>query len=208
VAAGDEARRRLRRDLHDGAQQRLVCAVLALKMARSELGAAEPTPAIEYLDEALGHAEDAVYSLCELGHGILPDALAREGLRGGIDALVARIPLPVTVAVTAARFPAPLEATAYFIVAEAVTNTVNHARAQSAHIAAVVNGGLLRLEVRDDGVGGASYDAGSGLVGLRDRAAAVNGALDVRSPVGGGTVVTATLPIPATSARRPRRPAA
>ena len=105
--------------------------------------------------------------------------------------------LPVTVEVTAERLPRPLEATAYFILTEAVTNTVKHARARSAHIAAVVDGGVLRLLVRDDGVGGARFDGSSGLLGLRDRAATVNGRLHIMSPPGGGTVVTATLPIPA-----------
>ena len=182
VAAADEARRRLRRDLHDGAQQRLVSAVLALKMARQELGGDGISSAMELLDEALAHANDAVEALRELAHGILPAALARDGLRGGIDAVASRIPLPVTVDVTDERLPGPLEATAYFIVAEAVTNTVKHARARSAHIAAVVDAGLLRLVVRDDGVGGARYDGSSGLLGLRDRAAAVNGRLHIVSP--------------------------
>jgi signal transduction histidine kinase len=197
VAAADEARRRLRRELREGAQQDLVSAVLALKMARQELGADGISPATELLDEALAHANDAVEALRELAHRILPGALARDGLRGGIGALVSRVRLPVTAEVTAERLPGPLEATAYFIVAEAVANTVKHARARSVHIAAVVDGGLLRLVVRDDGVGGARYDGSSGLLGLRDRAAAVNGRLHVVSPVGGGTVVTAALPIPA-----------
>ena len=197
VAAADEARRRLRRDLHDGAQQRLVSAVLAIKMARQQLGADGMEPAMELLDEALTHAEDAAQGLREFAHGILPAALTRDGLRGGIDAVASRIPLPVTVDVTDERLPGPLEATAYFIVAEAVTNTVKHARAHSVHIAAVVDGGLLRLAVLDDGVGGARYDGSSGLLGLRDRAAAMNGALQIVSPPGGGTLVSAALPIPA-----------
>jgi signal transduction histidine kinase len=197
VAAADETRRRLRRELRDGAQQGLVSAVLALKLARRELGADEISPATELLDEALAHATDAAEALRGLAHGILPGALARDGLRGGIGALVSRVRLPVTVEVTAERLPGPLEATAYFIVAEAVTNTVKHSRARSAHIAAVVDGGLLRLVVRDDGVGGARYERGSGLLGLRDRAAAVDGSLHIVSPAGGGTLVTAALPIPA-----------
>ena len=200
VAAADESRRRLRRELREGAQQELVSAVLALKIARQEVGADGISPATELLDEALAHATDAVEGLRELAHGILPGALARDGLRGGIGALVSRVRLPVTVEVTAERLPGPLEATAYFIVAEAVTNTVKHARARSAHIAAVVDGGLLRLVVRDDGVGGARFNRSSGLLGLRDRAAAVNGRLDIVSPAGGGTIVTAALPIPAAPA--------
>jgi signal transduction histidine kinase len=101
----------------------------------------------------------------------------------------------VSVQVTGDRLPAALEATAYFIVTEALTNAVRHARASSAHIAATVDGGVLRLEVRDDGVGGARSDGGSGLLGLRDRAAALNGDLRINSPPGEGTVVAATLPI-------------
>jgi signal transduction histidine kinase len=173
--------------------------VMTLKMARRELGDATG-PAVELLDEALAHAEDARGNLRELAHGILPSALSHGGLRAGIDALVSRVRLPVSVDVTAERLPAALEATAYFIVAEALTNAARHARASRAQIAAVVAGGVLRLEVRDDGVGGARTDEGSGLIGLRDRAAALNGEVRVESPPGEGTVVAATLPIPATKA--------
>ncbi|MCW3013287.1 MAG: putative two-component histidine kinase [Solirubrobacterales bacterium] len=194
VAAGDEARRRIQRDLHDGAQQGLVSTVITLKRARLELGDAAG-PVVELLDEALAHAEGASGELRELAQGILPVALSRGGLRAGIDALASRVHLPVSVEVTAERLPAALEATAYFIVAEALTNAVRHARAGSAQIAAVVDGGVLRLEVRDDGVGGARSDGSSGLLGLRDRAGALNGELRVDSPPGEGTVIAATLPI-------------
>ena len=130
----------------------------------------------------------------------MPAALSHGGLRGGIDALVSRVRLPMSVDVTAERLPAALEATAYFIVAEALTNAVRHARASSAQIVAVLDHGVLRLEVRDDGVGGAGSNGGSGLLGLRDRAAALDGELRVESPPGEGTVVSATLPIPASQA--------
>ena len=126
VAAADEARRRIQRDLHDGAQQRLVSTMMALKLARQELGDATG-PAVELVDEALEHAEGASGELRELAHGILPAALSRGGLRAGIDALVSRVHLPVSVDVTAEALPAALEATAYFIVAEALTNAVRHA---------------------------------------------------------------------------------
>ncbi|MEA2303961.1 MAG: hypothetical protein QOH43_1241 [Solirubrobacteraceae bacterium] len=195
VAAADEARRRIQRDLHDGAQQRLVNTVITLKMARQELGDG-PAPVVELLDEALANAQAASGELRELVHGILPVALSRGGLRAGIDELVSGVRLPVSVDVALERLPVALEATAYFIVAEALTNVIRHARAASAHIAAVVDRGVLRLEVRDDGVGGARCGPSSGLLGIRDRAAALNGALQVESPPGGGTVVTATLPIP------------
>jgi signal transduction histidine kinase len=114
--------------------------------------------------------------------------------------MVSRVRLPVSVDVTAERLPAALEATAYFIVAEALTNAVRHAHATSAQIVALVEGGLLRLEIRDDGVGGARSDDSSGLLGLRDRAAALDGELCVTSPPGAGTVVSATLPIGISSA--------
>jgi signal transduction histidine kinase len=196
VAAGDEARRRIRRDLHDGAQQRLVSTVIALKLARQELGDAGG-PAAELVDEALAHAEAANAELRELAHGILPAALSRDGLRAGIEELVSRIRLAVSVDVTSERLPPALEANAYFIVAEALTNAVRHAQATSVRIAAVVDSGALWLEVRDDGVGGACTEGSSGLLGLRDRAAALNGELHVESPAGEGTVVAAVLPIPA-----------
>ncbi|HEX4733082.1 MAG TPA: GAF domain-containing protein [Thermoleophilaceae bacterium] len=195
VAAATDARRKIQRDLHDGAQQRLVSTVVTLKLARQELGEV-PASAAALLDEALAHAEGATRELRELAHGILPSALSRGGLRAGVDGLVARVDVPVSVEVTAERLPAELEATAYFIVAEALTNTVKHAHADSAQVAAVVDDGVLRLAVRDDGVGGAQSDGGSGLIGLRDRVAALNGELRIESRPGEGTVVAATLPLP------------
>jgi signal transduction histidine kinase len=195
VAAGDEARRRIQRDLHDGAQQRLVSAVLALKLARRELGDATG-PVVDLVEDALSHAEGATGELRELAHGILPRALSTGGLRAAVEALVARLRLPVLTSVTGERLPEALEATAYFIVAEALTNTVRHARAGSAKVTAAVERGELCVEVSDDGVGGAATDAGSGLLGLRDRAAVANGGLSVHSPPGEGTVVTARLPLP------------
>jgi signal transduction histidine kinase len=199
VAASDEARRRIERDLHDGAQARLVSTVIALKLARRELGDATG-PAVELLDQALGQAESAKGELRELAHGILPGALSRGGLRAGIDALVSRVPLPVSIEVTPQRLPAELEATAYFIVAEALTNAARHARASSAQVAVLVDGAVLRLAVRDDGVGGARTDGSSGLLGLHDRAAVLNGVLHIESPPGEGTVIAATIPIPASQA--------
>jgi signal transduction histidine kinase len=195
VAAADEARRRIQRDLHDGAQQRLVTTVMALKLARQALGD-ETGPAVDLLDQALENAEGANGELRELAHGILPAALSSGGLRGAIDALVPRFYLPVSVEVTDERLPAALEAAAYFIVAEALTNTVRHANAEKAEIVARADSGVLRLEIRDDGVGGADSEGSSGLVGLRDRAAALDGELWIESPPGEGTVITATLPIP------------
>ncbi len=207
AAAGDEARRGIQRDLHDGAQQRLVNMMITLKLARQALGDTTG-PAVELVDEALGHAERANAELRELAHGILPAALSHGGLSAAIDVLVSRVRMPVSVEVTAKRLPAALEAAGYFIVSEALTNVVKHARASSARITAVVDGGVLWLEVRDDGVGGAATTGSSGLLGLRDRASALNGELRVESPPGEGTVVAAVLPIPPSAGGvMPPRPA-
>jgi signal transduction histidine kinase len=195
VATADETRRRIERDLHDGAQQRLVHTIVSLKLARRELGD-DGGPGAKILDEALEHAERANAQLRELVHGILPTVLRRGGLHAGVRAIASRASLPVSVDVTAERLPSALEATAYFIAAEALTNVVKHAGADRAWIRAVVKDDALHLEVGDDGSGGAALDAGSGLLGLRDRAAALDGELQVESPRGGGTVITATLPIP------------
>jgi signal transduction histidine kinase len=194
VAAGDETRRQLERDLHDGAQQRLVLTVITLKLARQAMGDRTGLD-VDLVGEALEYAERATEELRDLAHGILPGALSRGGLQAGVEALVSRVRLPVSSEVTSERLPPALEATAYFIVAEALTNTVKHAGASSAHVAAVVDDGTLRVEVRDDGVGGAQLAGSSGLLGLYDRAAALDGELKVQSPPGGGTVITAALPI-------------
>jgi signal transduction histidine kinase len=194
VATSDETRRRIEQDLHDGAQQSLVHTVITLKLARRALGD-EGGPAAELLDEALEHAERANTDLRDLAHGILPATLSR-GLDAAIETLVARIRLPVSVNVTAERMAPELEATAYFIVAEALTNTVKHARASRAEVTATVEDGALRVEVRDDGVGGARTNGRTGLLGLRDRVAAMNGDLCVESPPGGGTRIEARLPLP------------
>jgi signal transduction histidine kinase len=199
VATADQTRRRLERDLHDGAQQRLVHAVITLKLARQSLGDASG-PAVGLVDEALEHVERAAAELRDLAHGILPSALNHGGLRAGINGLLSRMRLPVAVEVTAERLPPVLEATAYFIVAEALTNTLKHAHANSAHVTALVDDGVLHIEVRDDGVGGARTDGSSGLLNLYDRAAALDGELHVQSPPGAGTVIAAALPIPGSQA--------
>jgi signal transduction histidine kinase len=193
LTAGDEARRRLVRDLHDGAQQRLVHAIITLKLAQRALEE-DAEHARPLLAEALEYAEQGNAELRELSHGILPAALTRGGLGAGIDALASRVDLPVHAEIEDMRLPPEIEASAYFIVAEALTNVVKHAQAQSASISATVDGGTLRLEIRDDGIGGADPQ-GHGLLGLGDRAAALGGRLRVESPRGGGTVVTAQLPL-------------
>jgi signal transduction histidine kinase len=196
VTEADEARRRVVRDLHDGAQQRLLHAIMSLKLAQRALRANDER-AVSLIAEALEHAMQGNAELRELAHGILPAVLARGGLRAGVDAVVSRLDPPVDVDVPAERFPAEIEASAYFVVAEALTNVVKHSRAGSAAVRAFVDGPVLRVEVRDDGLGGADPD-GHGLTGLGDRVTALGGQFSVESPAGAGTVVSATLPLDAT----------
>jgi signal transduction histidine kinase len=195
VAAADESRRRIERDLHDGAQQRLVHAVIVQKLALQALSNGEAN-ASDLVAEALRYTEQANAELRELAHGILPAALIRGGLRAGVEALVSRVPLPVSVEVSDERLPAGIEATAYFVVSEALTNVVKHARAASARVTAGVERGELRVEVRDDGVGGARGGHLTGLGGLEDRVSALDGRLVLQSPPSGGTRVSAALPVP------------
>jgi PAS domain S-box-containing protein len=194
VAATAEERQRVVRDLHDGAQQRLVHAVINLKLALREQGPGNE-PLHELLVEALGHAEQANSELRELAHGILPAVLTSGGLRAGAEALVSRCSLPVAVDVSRERLPTAIEATAYFVVSEALTNAVKHSGASRAEVRARVDDGLLRVEIRDDGVGGADASQGSGLIGLRDRVEALGGTIEIASPRGSGTSVLVDIPI-------------
>jgi signal transduction histidine kinase len=194
LAAGDDARRELARDLHDGAQQRFVHTIIVLKLAKRAFEHGDDS-ATELVDEALEHAEDANAELRQLAHGILPSELSRGGLAAGVGALVSRMRLPVEVEVSVDRLPRVVEASAYFVVAEALTNVAKHARAQRARVNACVDDGVLLIDVRDDGVGGARAD-GSGLLGLDDRVSALGGQLHVQSPPGAGTHIAATLPLP------------
>jgi PAS domain S-box-containing protein len=193
VAAADEERRRVVRDLHDGAQQRLVHTIITIKLTRGALEKGDDARAT--LAEALEQAERANAELRELAHGILPAVLSHGGLRAGLEALASRTPVPVEIGADVGRLPATVEATAYFIVAEALTNVAKHARADRAEVTAGVGNGALRIRVRDDGVGGARPD-GSGLVGLADRIAALGGRFQIESPAGEGTLVAADIPVP------------
>jgi PAS domain S-box-containing protein len=194
VEAADAARRRIERDLHDGAQQRLVELALDLRMARTRLDA-DPAGARELLEAALGDLDAATRELRELARGIHPAALTEGGLAVALQVLAERASLPVRlIAVPEARLPAPVEATAYFAVAEALTNVARHAGARGAEVEAVLADGRLRVEVRDDGRGGADLDHGSGLRGLADRVAALDGTLDVTGAEGGGTVLRLEVP--------------
>jgi signal transduction histidine kinase/ketosteroid isomerase-like protein len=198
AATADETRRRIQRDVHDGAQQRLVQAVVTLKMAKAVLDE-ESGPASDLVDEALQNAERAAVDLRELVRGILPASLTRGGLRAGVESLVESTGVPVSVEIPSQRLPLGLETTAYFVVAEALTNVVKHARANASHVRATIDGARLRVEVEDDGVGGADPGDGTGIVGLADRVAAAGGELTITSPAGKGTTVVAELPMPTAS---------
>jgi signal transduction histidine kinase len=194
VAATDEERRRVVRDLHDGAQQRLVHTIIMLKLAQRAAESVEPTvPAL--LTQALDHAQRAIDELRELAHGILPAVLTQGGLRAGVESLASRMPVPVEIDVSAGRLPAPVEAAAYFVVAEALTNVAKHAQAGRAEVTVRIEHGAIAVRVRDDGVGGARPD-GTGFIGLADRLTALGGELRVSSPAEGGTLVAAAIPLP------------
>jgi signal transduction histidine kinase len=193
LAAGDDARRRVVRDLHDGAQQRLVHTTVTLKLAQQALRE-QRSDAEAFLTEALENAELATEELRELAHGILPSVLSRGGLRAAVAALAGRSGLPVDVEVTDERLRPDIEASAYFILAEAMTNVVKHARATRAVMKATVDGGMLTLAVRDDGVGGADLQ-GHGLIGIADRVDALGGRMKVERATGGGTGLTVQLPL-------------
>jgi PAS domain S-box-containing protein len=191
LTTADEARRRVVRDLHDGAQQRLVHSVITLKLAQRAAGG-ENGDVARLIDEALAHAEQGNLELRELAHGILPSVLNQSGLRAGVNALVSRLDMPVDVDVPDARLPAEIEASAYFIVAESLTNVAKHAHATQAAVTVSADDGVLCVEIRDDGIGGADA-RGHGLVGLADRASALGGRLTVENAPSGGTIVAASL---------------
>jgi signal transduction histidine kinase len=196
VAATDAERRRLGRDLHDGAQQRLVRLLLAVRMASAQLGDDAPEGARELLREAGAEANAAIGELRDLAAGIHPQILTNRGVGAALHSLAARLPLPVAIAVPDTRYPATLEAAVYFTAAEALTNVVKHARASTAGVVVEVTDGRLRLEIADDGCGGANPAGGSGLRGLADRVAALSGRLEVVSVPGEGTLVRAEIPLP------------
>ncbi len=194
VTAGDAERRRIERDLHDGAQQRLVTLALALQMARS-VGGESPELA-SLLDRAGHELASALSELRELARGVHPPLLVEGGLEAAIEALAERAPLPVEVTVDAGvgRPASAIEAAAFFVVSESLANVAKHASASHAWVRVTSEPGKIRVEIRDDGVGGADARGGSGLVGLGDRVAAVGGRFETTSPPGGGTTITAVLP--------------
>ena len=189
IAAADEERRRIERDLHDGAQQRMVALATMLSLAEARFKT-DPERAAELVSRARAEAELAVKELRDLARGIHPAVLSDLGLAAALDALAARAPVPVQVSgVPSAPLPAAVEAAAYFVTAEALTNVAKYARASECSVCLTLEDSRLRVEVRDDGVGGADPSTGSGLLGLRDRVEALDGRLEVDSPPGAGTTV-------------------
>jgi signal transduction histidine kinase len=188
-------RRRLERDLHDGAQQRLVALSLQLGLAKRRLEEGQDGAASAMLDAARDELARALEELRELARGIHPAVLTDRGLEPALEALAERAPLPVSLdQMPAERLPAPVEAAAYFVVAEALTNVVKYAGASTAAVRIRRNGSYAVVEVHDDGVGGADPTIGTGLRGLADRLAALDGRLEVHSPEGQGTIVRAEVP--------------
>jgi PAS domain S-box-containing protein len=197
VSASDAARQKVTRDLHDGAQQRLVATLISLQLAEQKWETA-PQRARELLGLATRDARGAIEELREIAAGILPATLAHHGLAAAVGALAARLPVSVQVDVPAQRLPGPVETSAYFFCSEALTNVAKHARATSAWVRVEHGAGQCTVEIGDDGIGGARlHSESSGLTGLRDRIGALNGTMEVISPAAGGTVLKAAIPLPA-----------
>jgi signal transduction histidine kinase len=195
VEVGLRQRRRLERDLHDGAQQRLVSLALTLRMARERLGP-DSGEAGHLLDRSREELDEALKELRELARGIHPAVLSDRGLGPAVEALAHRAPLPVEIAeLPAERLPEHVELTAYFVISEALTNVAKYASASRASVAVSKHDGRLTLEISDDGVGGADMEAGTGLRGLADRLEAIEGQLEITSAPGGGTTLRATMPL-------------
>ncbi len=195
VQAGYEERRRLERDLHDGAQQEFVSAALSVRLAHANWSRA-PDEARRYLDRASDQLQTGLRDLRRLAAGIHPSVLTDHGLGAALRALADRSAVPVELgSLPAERLPAAVEATGYFVVAEALTNASKHGRCLHAEIGVRLEDDAAIVEVRDDGVGGADPSGGTGLRGLADRVSAVGGELDVTSPPGGGTAIIARIPL-------------
>jgi signal transduction histidine kinase len=201
VATADATRQRIERDLHDGAQQQLVWLALALRAAQATV----PEELEEHRRE-LGRVVDgltaALDDLREVALGIHPAGLSEDGLTPALKRLVARSPLRVNLACRAdGRFPEPVEVTAYYVVSESLTNAAKHADTPVVDVAVAADGGALRVEVRDDGRGGADPAGGSGLLGLKDRVEAIGGTMRLTSPPGAGTSLRVELPLVGQAAR-------
>jgi PAS domain S-box-containing protein len=195
IAAADEARQRVQRDIHDGAQQRLVTSLIHLQLAEERIES-DPAAAHRGLRAAMEFAKQGLEDLRDLAAGLHPTVLTTGGLGAALDALAGRSTLPVIVEAPDARYPAETEAAVYFLVAEALTNVGKHAHASRADVEVVEHPTTLVVFVRDDGVGGALPELGTGLRGLGDRVAALGGSFTVESERDAGTVVRAVLPLP------------
>jgi signal transduction histidine kinase len=194
VEAGYAERRRVERDLHDGAQQRLMALTMTLRLAREKIDG-DPGASAELLDEAMEELGAATAELREFARGIHPVVLSDRGLGAALSGLAERSPVPVEIAAAPeGRLPGPVESAAYFVVAESLTNVARYAEAELATVRVERRNGTLEVEIRDDGSGGADPEAGTGLRGLADRVAALDGSLAVRSPAGQGTTVEAKIP--------------
>jgi signal transduction histidine kinase len=193
---GLRERRRLERDLHDGHQQRLVSLALTLRITREKLGP-DAGEAGHLLDRSRQELDEALRELRELVRGGTPTVLSDRGLGGAVEALAHRAPLPVEVGeLPAQELPEQVELAAYFVVSEALTNVAKYASATRASVTMTESNGRLAVEISDDGVGGADIDLGTGLRGLTDRLAAIEGELEVDSEPGRGTAVRASIPCP------------
>ena len=200
VAAADETRRRIERDLHDGIQQQLVSLMLELRMA----AATESDRACELQAQLARTAQGlagVVEELREISHGIHPAVLSSGGLGPALRALARRSAVPVELDLHAGRLPEPVEVAAYYAVSEALANAAKHARASVVQVELHAHDAMVRVAIRDDGVGGADPARGSGLVGLSDRVEALGGTLKVTSPAGGGTTLLIEIPTAAVDDR-------
>jgi signal transduction histidine kinase len=196
VDAADHARRRLERDLHDGAQQRLLAASTAIERARMLNGDTYRSRLEDLLEEVSAELKETLTELRELARGIHPALLTDEGLGPAIESLARRAQLPTRIlSIPRERFPTAVEAAAYFVVAESLTNAAKHAGASEVVVRFQTGDGSLRIQISDDGVGGADIDGGSGLRGLEDRVVSLGGVFDMDSPDGDGTTITATIPL-------------
>jgi signal transduction histidine kinase len=194
VATSDQARRRIERDLHDGAQQRLVA--LALRLREAQAALPETGELAQRLDGAVSEVNGVLEELREVARGIHPAILTESGLRPALRALARRSAVPVSLDVqVAGRLPEPVEFAAYHAVSEALANVAKHAQASTAEVEIGVSDGVLRVDVRDDGRGGADAARGSGLLGLKDRVEALGGWISLRSEAGAGTVMQIALPL-------------
>jgi signal transduction histidine kinase len=191
VEAGDEERRKVERDLHDGAQQRLVALTMRLEQARATAAGSS-----RLIDDTTAELREAIAEVRGLARGLYPPILTEAGLAAAVGSLAERAPIPVEIRIPEARLPTAIEVTAYFVVVEALTNVTRYAGATTARVDAAIADDVLTVTISDDGHGGADPGRGTGLRGLTDRVAAIGGSLEIDSSPGEGTTVRATLPLP------------